>query len=208
MPCYDSLLFYFIFLALIAIVYLHLMKIVVAKLYFFLFRWKLDAQLTPEMRHSVLIGAPHTSNWDFPVALCALWLLRLRVRYLIKDYYTKSFFGLLFRWTGGVGVDLNQSTNMVQLSIAFLQSHNPMAIVLAPEGSRAAVERWKTGFYYIALGAGVPVSLGYLDYKSRTAGIGPYFYPTGDFEKDMSFIAEFYLDKTGKYPEQYNPKIY
>lgn len=184
------------------------MKTLIAKLYFFLFRWKLDAHLTPEMRHSVLIGAPHTSNWDFPVALCALWLLRLRARYLIKDYYTKSWFGLLFRWTGAVGVDLNQSTNMVQLSIAFLKSNKPMTIVLAPEGSRTAVPRWKTGFYHIALGAAVPISLGYLDYKSRTAGIGPCFYPTGDFEKDMNFIAEFYLDKTGKFPKQYNPKIY
>jgi len=131
------------------------------------------------------------------------------VRYFIKDNYTKSPLGWFFRWTGAIGVDRNKKSNkLTDYAIELLKENDQLVILVPAEGTRRRVEKWRTGFYRIAHEADVPISLGFLNYKAKIAGVGKPFYPTGDFEKDMTHIQEFYRPITGKYPENYNPSIF
>lgn len=149
----------------------------------------------------IIIGAPHTSNWDFPSALLALSAMEISFSWIGKHTLFQPPFGFIFRLLGGIPVDrnirLSFTNNMVQL---FNNSEN-LKLAIAPEGTRAKKDHWKTGFYYIAVAAKVPVALGYIDYGKKELGIGPLFTPTGDIEKDFDFISNFYKDKTGKFPE-------
>jgi 1-acyl-sn-glycerol-3-phosphate acyltransferase len=185
------------------------MKRLLGKFFFFLIGWKISANITPEVKHSVMIAAPHTSNWDFPFAIAAFWIMGIEMRYFIKDAYTRPLlFGWLFRWTGAMGVSRSQRNNLVEHSIELLKTRKELVILVPAEGTRKWVDKWKTGFYHIAIGAGVPITLGYLDYKSKTAGVDHSFMPSGNFEQDMQYIENFYKDKTGRYPELYNPEIF
>jgi 1-acyl-sn-glycerol-3-phosphate acyltransferase len=136
--------------------------------------------------------------------------MRLRVKYFIKSVYTKSPVGFLFKMTGAVGVDRgkDKKNNLVAASIDYLNTTEEGVVLVPAEGTRTRVERWRTGFYHIAVGAKVPISLGYLDYKNKEAGILDVFHPSGNFEADMLHIQNKYKDITGKYPEKYNQKIF
>jgi len=186
------------------------MKKLLAQLFFFVCGWKPDA--TPESialaRHSVMVAAPHTSNWDFPFAIFGFWYMGLDMKYFIKDSYTKSILGWFFTWTGALGVDRTKQNNLVEHTVNLLKANKNLVILVPAEGTRKRVDKWRTGFYSIAQQAGVPISLGYLDYKLKIAGVGQIVTPTGNFEADMHLIQEFYKTKTGKYPELYNPQIY
>lgn len=183
------------------------MKALLGKLFFWMMGWKLKADISEDMKHSVMVAAPHTSNWDFPFALAAFWMMGLDLKYFIKDFYTKGLHGYFFRWTGAIGVNQKAKNNLTEYAINQLKV-NKMVILVPAEGTRKRVEKWRTGFYTIALEAKVPISLGYLDFKRKEAGTMGAFWPTGDFEKDMEFIQKQYLDKEGKNPENYNPQIY
>ncbi len=156
----------------------------------------------------VLIAAPHTSNWDLFYAMAVFWKLGISVKYFIKDAYTKGLHGYLFKSMGAIGVDRKRTGNLVHHAAALLEKNREMVIMVPAEGTRKRVDKWKTGFYHIALKAKVPVGLGYLDYGKKEAGVGKLVYLTGDFEQDMAEIEAFYRDITAKYPEQYNPKIF
>lgn len=173
------------------------------------FGWTLD---TPDdmarVGHSVMIAAPHTSNWDFFFTLAGFWKMNLKVRYFIKDSYTRSPIGFLFRWTGALGVSRDKRNNLVQHAVDLLLSNDQLVILVPAEGTREAVPAWKKGFYHIALGAGVPISLGYLDYKKKTGGVLGLFDPVGDPQVDFDYIEAQYTGITPKYPEKYNPKIH
>ena len=186
------------------------MKKALAKFWYFLLGWKIElpVELKDEIKHSVMVAAPHTSNWDFPFAIFGFWLMEIDVRYFIKDVYTKSFMGWFFKWTGAIGVDRSKQNNLVDYTAELLLNNNNLVILVPAEGTRARVEKWRTGFYTIAKKAHVPVSLGFLDFKEKRAGVGGVIHPSGDFEKDMAEIEQFYLTKTGKNPENYNPKIF
>lgn len=156
-----------------------------------------------------MVASPHTSNWDFLYAMCAFWYMRVDLKYFIKDSYTRGPFGWFFKWTGALGVDRSKSNNnLVPYSIELLNSNEQLIVLVPAEGSRKRVEKWKTGFYHIAVGAKVPVCCGYLDYEKKIAGILDVFWPSGDFEKDMHHIQELYRPIKGKFPEKYNPEIY
>lgn len=174
-----------------------------------LFGWKLRTDADMEkVSHSVMLAAPHTSNWDFLFAIAGFWIMGLDVRYFIKDTYTKSPLGFLFRWTGALGVDRSARNNLVQHTIDLLNSHEQMVILVPAEGTRKRVEKWKKGFYHIALGANVPISLGYLDYQRKIGGVLDVFSPSGDEVDDFTYIQEKYKPIPGKYPEKYNPQIF
>jgi 1-acyl-sn-glycerol-3-phosphate acyltransferase len=150
----------------------------------------------------VLIGAPHTSNWDL---FYALWLMQaagVRGRFVGKDSLFRPPLGILMRWWGGVPVNRSLSSNFVQQMIEVFNRMDEFVLMIAPEGTRSQVDYWKTGFYYIALGAQVPIALAYVDYSTRTLGIGPTLYPSGDIQADFVQIKAFYADKKGKYPEK------
>lgn len=186
------------------------MKRALGRLVFFLFGWKLEVNETilKRAQHSVMIAAPHTSNWDFLFALCAFWMMKLPLHYFIKDAYTKGVFGWFFKWTGALGVNRRQRNNMVGHAAHVLRKNKPMVILVPAEGTRKRVEKWKTGFYHIARQAKVPVSLGTLNYPSKTASIIDVLTLSGDFEKDMAYIQKKYRSISGKHPENYNPQIF
>ncbi len=170
--------------------------------------WKVKVTDPKRLSPSVMVAAPHTSNWDFPIALSCFWYMGVDVRYFIKSEYTRGVFGWLFKWTGALGVDRsNKGNKLVDHAIDLLRKKD-MVILVPAEGSRKAVEKWRTGFYHIALGAEVPVSLGYLDYKEKEGGVLDLFQLSGDFEKDMQHIQQLYKPITGKFPENYNPDIF
>ena len=184
------------------------LKKFLAKLFFKIIGWKMGHADTQSARHSVMLAAPHTSNWDLPIALAAFWIMGLNLRYLIKSEYTRGPFGWFFKWTGAIGVDRSKArNNLTEVAIDLLKNYE-MVLMVPAEGTRKRVEKWRTGFYRIANEAKVPISLGTLDYENKVASVIDVFHPTGEFEKDMEYIQEQYRNISGKYPENYNPQIY
>jgi 1-acyl-sn-glycerol-3-phosphate acyltransferase len=167
--------------------------------------WRIEGALPPGVTKCVLIAAPHTSNWDLPYTLMAAFVLRLHPYWMGKASIFKPPFGPVMRWLGGIAVNREQSNNLVAASVAALKAADgPVQLIVPPEGTRSAVTRWKTGFYFIALGAGVPVLMAYMDYADKRAGLGPVFTPTGDVEADMASIKAFYAPFKGKNPRQFD----
>ena len=169
-----------------------------------LFGWELKVAPPPSRKY-VLIGAPHTSNWDFVVGLLALWGARIRARWLGKKELFKPPLGHLMRALGGIPVDRSRREGLVDQVAEIFRREEEIAILITPEGTRGKAPYWRTGFYYMALKAGVPIALGYADFRRKEVGIGGYLYPTGDIRLDFAAIRAFYQDKTGLRPEKQGP---
>ena len=162
--------------------------------------WRIEGRL-PALDKFVVIGAHHTSNWDFVIFLAVKFVLRLNVRWFGKhSIFRWPFAGLLQRW-GGIPVRRHLRLNSVEQAVQSFRDNPQFILVLSPEGTRKKVERWKMGFYHIALGAGVPIVLGALDYQNRRVFIGPTFVPTGDEAADIRAILAFYRPFIPKKPE-------
>ncbi len=153
----------------------------------------------------ILIGAPHTTNWDLPIGLLCFWSLPIRLTWVAKKQLFVGPLNYFFRALGGVPVDRSQHTGFIEQIVQQFDEHEEMIFGLTPEGTRSKVDYWKTGFYYIALRAKVPICLAYIDYPNRTIGFGKVIKPTGDIDKDFKIIKTFYQDKIGKYPENQGP---
>ncbi len=166
--------------------------------------WKINGELPANGRTCVLIAAPHTSNWDLPYTLMVAFALRLNIYWMGKEQIFKPPFRGLMMWLGGLPVRRESANNLVAASIEALQNaQGPVQLVVPPEGTRSKVRYWKTGFYYIALGAKVPIVMAYMDYARKQSGLGPVFEPTGDIEVDMAAIQAFYAPFKGKNPDQF-----
>ena len=163
--------------------------------------WRVEANL-PEGKKYVLIGAPHTSNWDFIYMLLMRGAIDLRPHWAGKDTMFRWPVAGLWKELGGIPVDRRSRRNFVDQMVAAFLEHDEFILVIAPEGTRSKVGYWKSGFYYIALGAGVPIVLGFLDFARKVGGLGPAVVPTGDIRADFVAIREFYADKAGKYPRE------
>lgn len=161
--------------------------------------WRVAGEL-PALQRYVLIGAPHTSNWDFPLMLMAVLVANLDVHWMGKHTLFRRPFNRLMRWLGGMPIDRSQANDTVAQIIDQYGRGDPLVVLIPPEGTRSQVQRWKTGFYHIASGAGVPIVLGFIDARSKTIGFGPLFYPTGNLDTDLQAIQSFYADKTGLRP--------
>jgi len=153
-------------------------------------------------RRFVIIAVPHTSNWDLPLTLTVAFALRLKIHWLGKREIFRRPFGPFFRWLGGIAIDRDRSNDTVSQAADLLRRSDDLVLLIPPEGSRRRVRYWKTGFYWVAHGAAVPIALGFLDYGRKRTGIGPLLTPCGDIEADMMTIREFYADMRGKYPDQ------
>jgi 1-acyl-sn-glycerol-3-phosphate acyltransferase len=167
--------------------------------------WKIEGSLPPEASKAVLIAAPHTSNWDLPYTLMVAFVLRLDVYWMGKQSIFKPPFGPVMRWLGGIAVDRTQANNLVAASAeAIVKADGMVQLIVPPEGTRSKSRYWKTGFYYIALGAKVPIVMAYMDFAHKRSGLGPLFYPSGDIDKDMLAIKAFYAPFKGKNADQYD----
>ena len=158
--------------------------------------------VVPEPRKFILIAAPHTSNWDFVYFIGAAHGLRANLSFMGKKSLFRWPFGRMMRDMGGVAVDRSKSANTVEASIAEFAKRDEFMLTIAPEGTRGKVTKWKTGFYNIAVGAGVPLVCGFMDYQKKIAGLGMVLFPTGDYAKDMAKIAAYYNQYTPRYPLQ------
>jgi 1-acyl-sn-glycerol-3-phosphate acyltransferase len=165
--------------------------------------WKVEGQAPTESKY-VLIAAPHTSNWDFPFTLMVCFALRLNVYWMGKASLFPPVLSIVARWLGGIPVNRDRAGNLVQTTIDAFHHNEKLTVIVPPEGTRGSVTHWKTGFYHIAHGAGVPIALGFLDFKRKAGGIGQLFYTTGDISKDMQLIQEFYAGITGKNSQQFD----
>ena len=172
------------------------------KLYLWAIGWKTGSVLPSSVRKCVLVGAPHTSNMDYPIALSTLYASGVKPRFLAKKSLFKFPVGAVMRLTGGLPVDRSKHNNMVEAMIAMFSANDELVLLIPVEGTRSYVKEWKSGFYYTALGAGVPIALGYLDYGRKEAGFGELFYPTGDYQRDLEVIKQYYRQFKPRYPEK------
>lgn len=187
------------------------MKKLVGRFILKLLGWNINNNIPKELfGKCVMIAAPHTSNWDYPLSISSMAALGVNIRYTIKEQWMKPPYGWFFRLMGGIGVDRSPKKtgdNRIKLvdAIADLYNHHDKLAVMVPaEGTRSLQTNWKTGFYYIALKANVPIVLGYLDFKEKIGGIGKVIYPTGDINKDMMEIMDFYKDINPKFPHKFS----
>ncbi|WP_286694847.1 lysophospholipid acyltransferase family protein [Spongiibacter sp. UBA1325] len=159
--------------------------------------WKILGE-KPEHKKCVLIAVPHTSNWDFPTMMVIAFVLGLDVHWMGKHtLFPRGPLGAIMKWFGGIAVDRRKNHNMVEQMAEEFSQRDEMMLIITPEGTRSAVNRWKGGFYHIAQAAGVPVILGYVDSNTKTMGLGPAFFPTGGYDADLAEIANFYKGMRG-----------
>ncbi|GEM85429.1 lysophospholipid acyltransferase family protein [Meiothermus granaticius] len=160
----------------------------------------------PPGRKFILVGYPHTSNWDFPYAVLWAWASGTRFRWVGKKELFPPVLGAVMRWLGGIPVDRSKrGGDFVRQVARLFERYDSLWVVVAVDGTRSRAEYWRTGFYYMALEAGVPLALAYIDYPRREVGIGGYFMPTGDLEADFEHLKAFFSDKVGKNPGQQTP---
>lgn len=172
-----------------------------ARLHWAVSPWKLQREQPPHEDPRLLIGAPHTSNRDFVLMLAISWDARLPVRWLGKrDLFTGPF-GRVMRWIGGIPVDRDDPAGLVDRVVALVREDPRATIVVTPDGTRSS-SQWRSGFYRIAHGAGIPITLGFVDSVTGTTGLGPTITLTSDVPADMDRIRSFYAGKLGILPER------
>jgi 1-acyl-sn-glycerol-3-phosphate acyltransferase len=182
----------------------------IAKFLYWLAGWKLDNNMPKDIRRCVMVASPHTSNWDLYYARLAFVLMNIPVRFTVKKEWLRFPFNLFMKPLGAIGIDRSPKTgnterkSMVEAMADLFKDRDELVVLVTPEGTRSLATKWKSGFYYVALKAGVPIALGFLDYANKVAGVGKVVYPTGDYNKDMREIMEFYKDIKGRYPEKFS----
>ncbi len=164
--------------------------------------WRVDGKL-PDLPKFVLIGAPHTSNWDFVLFLGIIFSLKADVRYMGKAELFRSPIGWFFRYCGGVPVDRKKSTGLVEQMVEACNKADEFKLTIAPEGTRHYVSDWKRGFYHIAKGAGIPIVMAQVDGRHKTVRIlKDAFHPTDDIEADMKAIKGVFEGIVGINPRR------
>lgn len=172
--------------------------------------WSVDYNIPKEAVRSVMIAAPHTTNWDGIIVRLALTALDVPARIAIKDNWTKFPFSILFKPIGFLGIDRSPKNpnrprkSQIEQMANFFTTNEKIALVIAAEGTRKMTNEWKMGYYYIAKLANVPITFGYLDYKKKLAGVGGVRYLTDDVKADITPIMKFYKDITPKFSEKFS----
>jgi len=165
--------------------------------------WKLDFGIGAFPEKCIVCVAPHTSNWDFIIGQLVCQSLNLKAHFLIKKSWTVFPLSLVFNPLGAIPVDRSKKTSITEQVINKFNESEKMLIAITPEGTRKKNAEWKKGFYYIALGAKVPIVLASIDFPKKLVKIGEIFNPTGDVENDMKEIQSYYKGVIGKKPENF-----
>ncbi|WLD56752.1 lysophospholipid acyltransferase family protein [Salinispirillum sp. LH 10-3-1] len=166
-----------------------------------LFGWKVTGQL-PNVSKAILIGGPHTSNWDGVVTLSAMAMLRLDARVMVKDSAFVGPLGLLLRWLGAMPIDRNSARDVVQQTVDQLNAHAQFMVIVSPEGTRDGASQWKSGFWRIASAAGVPIVVATADYKKKEVSFPGLVMPSEDMDADMKQVLEFYRGVEPRHTER------
>lgn len=171
----------------------------VGRLVIWLFGWKVRAEALPG-KTFILIGAPHTSNLDFVIMLATSFVLRLKLYWMGKHTLFRAPFGWLAKRLGGLPIDRTAQHGVVEQIAEQMKAAEELILVVAPAGTRKYTDHWKSGFYWIASNAQVPIVCGYIDYGRKQAGFGMSLLPSGNVGKDMEKIRAFYKDIQGRFP--------
>jgi 1-acyl-sn-glycerol-3-phosphate acyltransferase len=166
-----------------------------------LWGWKIDVPYPNEVRQSVVIPMPHTTNWDFLIGIIIRPIIRTNVSFAAKDSLFFFPLGLLMKFWGGYPVDRSRKTNFVDACADIFKKNDHFILAVAPEGTRAKVTKLKTGFYHIAVKANVPIVCCKFDWGTKTVGFSGPFYPTGDYDADLPKILAYFKGVKGKIPE-------
>lgn len=164
------------------------------------FGWEVTAEL-PDTKKYVIVGAPHTSNWDFPFALAMFYMSKVKLSWMGKDVLFIPPLGYLMRALGGIAINRSSKHGVVEQMAEKFEQYETLVIGVAPNGTRKKTQYWKSGFYWIACKANVPIVCCYLDYKKKKACIGLTLIPTGNVKQDMDVIRAFYQGVEGRRPE-------
>ncbi len=179
------------------------MKIICSFIFYKILGWKIVGQFPSDIKKYVIIAAPHSSWQDFPIGILVKYTLAEKINYIGKDSLFKEPFGFLFRAFGGTPVDRSKSNNLVDAIVDLYNSKEEFRLALSPEGTRKKTERWKTGFYYIAKGANVPIVMATLDFGEKQVKISEPYHTTENQEKDFEFFHSYYKGVKGKKPDQF-----
>jgi 1-acyl-sn-glycerol-3-phosphate acyltransferase len=182
------------------------------KLYSFIFctllGWKVKGTIASELKKCVLIAVPHTSWWDFFLGIFTRGILNIEINYVAKKELFVFPFSYFFRWTGGRPLNRQKNENKVDSIAAVFLKNEVFRLAIAPEGTRKKVDQWKTGFYYMAIKAGVPIIPVAFDYGKKEVVYHEPFYPTGNIDSDIRFLESYFIGVVGKNPElSYTPKV-
>ncbi len=176
----------------------------IAELFLRLTGWESEGQ-APVAKKIVLIAAPHTSNWDLAYLLALQFRFGLSPRWMGKHTLFRGPMGPVMRMLGGIPIRRHLRENVVDQMKRAFDENETLCLTIPPEGTRGRTKFWKSGFYHIAHGAGVPIVFGYLDFARKRGGLGPEFTTTGDIKADMDVIRSFYRDIQGKDPQKFGP---
>jgi 1-acyl-sn-glycerol-3-phosphate acyltransferase len=163
--------------------------------------WQIVGEF-PDLPKYVLVGAPHTSNWDFPIVMLWMFASGVRFNWLGKDTLFRGPLGPLFYRLGGIPVVRDRRTNLVDQIVRVFDRSKELIIAITPEGTRGKLPYWRSGFYYMALKARVPIALGFIDFGRKQIGNGLVLQPSGDIQADFAILREFYGDKRGLHPQK------
>ncbi|MEX0997857.1 MAG: 1-acyl-sn-glycerol-3-phosphate acyltransferase [Flavobacteriaceae bacterium] len=177
------------------------MRFLAAFIFTKLMGWKLEGDMSPQIKKAIVIVVPHTSWHDFYIGAFARKILNLQINFIAKKELFQFPFGWYFKWMGGAAVDRKSNQNTVQQVVALFKEREEFRLAIAPEGTRKKVDTWKSGFYYMAMEAKVPIICVAFDYGIKTVKIHAPFYPTGDFSDDMAVLKSFYKGVEGKIKE-------
>ena len=163
--------------------------------------WKLEPHFDQFPDKYIIAVVPHTSNWDFPIGIITRSIWRQNIKFLAKASLFWGPFGTIFRWFGGYPIDRSKSQKYVDAVVDIFNSKKYFAIAIAPEGTRKKVNQLKTGFYFIAKGANIPILLCKFDYGNKKVVISKPFFPSDDFDTDFKYINNYFAGVRGKVPE-------
>ena len=167
-----------------------------------LFRWKVVGGIDPNLKKCIVIAVPHTSWWDFFLGIFSRGILNIEINFLAKKELFVFPFNFFFNWVGGAPLNRGKKENKVDAIAKVFAEKEVFRLALAPEGTRKKVEEWKTGFYYMALKANVPIVPATFDYGRKQVVFNEPFYPTRNIEKDLKFLQSYYIGVIGKIPEK------
>lgn len=163
--------------------------------------WRVEGKL-PDLPKYILIGAPHTSNWDFILYLGAIFHLKANVKFMGKSELFRSPFGWFFYWCGGIPVYRKKSQGLVEQMVDACKKSDKFILTIAPEGTRYKVSEWKMGFYHIAKSAGIPLVMAIVDGKKKSMRVGDVYYLTDNMDADLKAIKGYFSGMVGINPKQ------
>jgi len=182
-------------------------KKVIGRFMLWCYRWHIEGEVLNVKKFMVIL-APHTSYWDFLSNMATMLALGVRNRWFVADVFCWWPLGNLMRWLGGIPIDRSCPQDLVTFTIGKFKEHDELILALYPEGTTRKAEKWKTGFWHIARGAGIPIQFLAVDYKKRASVFGPVIQPSNDIESDMKKIQTYFKNVTPRNIEKFDGEYF